>query len=584
VSRHYIKSNSVLVAVDLPGHQASDRRGLAFIGLQDSFGFSVDVPRNSSAQIGSQKEAFNAPALSPDVSFDLSFIPTRKFANENILGLNFGFNNEFVSVFNERSETSFNVYLFTSEKQSYDFIQQIKSQQSLNGVECLAIGNCFITNYGFSMSAGDLARASASFVGSNIEASVVSSNRVKVPAIDLESGEQNNYFLSLDWAQISLALDEITKESQPILPTTEVRFSAVTENLEIPSAIFSPLKDAKIQSLDLSLSIPRETVYKFGSNFPCGRKIIYPAQGQLSLSSVVGRYSTGNFTGLMGGEEKYDVRLDFLDPQDLFLSGKTSGQLSGFLNTGISGATGFFTESRSLKIENARLNSYSQSFPINDLVTANASLSFQCHESGGLSQKFGVLTDGAQPYYLYSPQSRKLFDSNGNLLTLDPFLYMYDQNCNPCFLLDINGNLLLADNWAEQNNACPYTPTTTTSPPVTTTTTPVPTTTLPPTTTLTPTTTTVPPQYPAPPPNIYEFRYPEGGFAYMEWTESSPLTQYIVQRSEDGVNFMDVATDVTSNNYYDGITLEGNYWWYRIIANYNNLYYTTGDSYMVYYP
>jgi hypothetical protein len=551
MSRHYIKSNSVLVAVDLSGYTESDRRGLAFIGLNDSFGFSVDVARNSAGQIGSQKLAIDDPSLAPDISFDLSFIPTRKFDNENVLGLNFGFDNEFTSVLNDKSDSSFNVYLFTSDKQSYDFIKQLRDQQSLNGVECLAIGNCYITQYGFSIKTSDLARASASFVGSNIEASVVSSNRVKVPAVNLGSGEQNTYYLSLDWAQLSAALDEITIAQMPILPTTEVKFTAILDNLEVPSAVLTPLSDAKIQSLDFGISIPRETSYGFGSNFPRGRKIKYPVQGQLNVSTIVSNFSSGSFTGIMGGEQKYNAQLNFLDPQDVFLSGKSFAALSGFLSSGVSGTTGFFTESRSLKIENAKLNSYSQSTPINDFVSANLSFGFQCYESGGLMQKFGVLSDGAQPYYLYSSDARKLIDASGDVLTIDPYLYIYGTDCSINYLLDGDGNLMLADNWTDDAQFCPYA--------------------------------IVPP---SPAPNINSIA-DNTTSVDMDWTASAFATGYQVQLSEDGgVIYNDIPAGVTTvTNYSDNSVSRGNdsYYYYRIIAR-NNVGSTTGAGSIISIP
>lgn len=559
MAKHWIKSNSVLVAVDLPGYQEGNRRGVAFIGLNDSFGFSVDVARNSVGQVGSQKLAVDDPSLAPDISFDLSFVPTRKFDNENILGLNFGFNNEFTSVLLGKSEASFNVYLFISDKQSYDFIKQIRDQQSLNGVECLALGNCYITQYGFSIKVGDLARASASFVSSNMEASVVSSNQVKVPAINLELGEQNSYYLSLDWPQIKVALDEIQKEEMPILPTTEVKFSAVLEDLEIPSAILSPLSNAKIQSLDLGLTIQRETSYGFGSNFPRGRKIKYPVQGQLNVSTIVSNFSSGSFTGIMGGEQKYNAQLNFLDPQDLFLSGKTFAELSGFLSTGVSGSTGFFTESRSLKIENVKLNSYSQSAAVNDLVSASISFGFQCYESGGLMQKFGVLSDGAQPYYLYSSDSRKLFVPNGDLLTIDPYLYIYDENCEKCYLLDGNNNLMLADNWGAQDNTCPYG---TTSPPE-----PLP-----------------PDPAPTPAPVITSL-VDNNPFVDITWSASTYADNYLVEISEDGgFSYYDIAY-ISDLTYSDSSVSRGNesYYFYRITAI-NDAGSTVGTGSSIYIP
>jgi hypothetical protein len=560
MSKHWIKSNSVLVAVDLPDYQGSDRRGLSLIGLNDSFGFSVNIPRNTAGQIGSQKSSVDDPSFAPDISFDLSFIPTRTFSNENSLGFNFGFNSEYTSVFSGRNDTSFNVYLFISDKQSYDLIKQIRDQQSLNGIECLAIGSCYVNQYGLSIKVGDFARSSCSFIGSNLEASVVSSDKVKVPAINLENGTQGDYYLSLDWPQISAALDEITIAQMPLLPTTEVKFTAILNNLEIPSAVITPLSDAKIQSLDFGLTIPRETSYGFGSNFPRGRKIKYPVEGQLNISTIVSNFSSGSFSGMMAGEQKYNAQLNFLDPQDLFLSGKSFAELSGFLATGVSGATGFFTESRSLKIENAKLNSYSQSAPLNDFMSANMSFSFKCHESGGLMQKFGVLSEAAQPYYLYSADAKKLIDASGDILTVDPYLYVYGSDCSLNYLIDGNGDLMLADNWGEENNACPYS--------------------------IEPPPPTPPSTAPEPAPIITSI-VDNTTSVDMVWSASDFATGYQVQISEDGgFAYDNILAGVTALTGYSDVSVpRGNesYYYYRIVAR-NDIGSTTGDGSIIYIP
>lgn len=558
--KHWLKSNSILVAVDFPSQEAEDRRGLAFIGLQDNFGFSVEIPRNAEKQIGSQVFAVNSITYAPDISFDLSFLPTRKFDTENILGLNFGFNPTFESVFLGKSDVSFNVYLFISSEQSYDFIKQLRDNQSLNGVECIALGNCYLTRYGFSMAATDLARASASLVASNMEASVVSNDKVRVPWINFQTGEKlGDYSLILDWPQLKAALDEIEIGNQPILPTTEVKFGVLNSNLNAPSAILSPLKDAKIQSLDFGVTIPRETSYGFASNFPYSRKIKYPVEGQLNLSTVFSSFNSGSFTGMMETESKYNFQLDFLDPQEVFLSGKSFAELSGFLATGVSGATGFFTESRSLFISGANISNWRQDFPINNLSSFEVGLSFQCSENGGLYSRYGI-SNSAQPYWIYSPEARKIYDSNGNLITHDNFLYVYGPDCQKNYVLDGDGHLILADNWVEQDNICPYLPTTTPAP--------------------------VPP--PSPAPDIISITDNNPNLA-INWVQSNYTTGFVVQVSEDGAIYEDSVVGVleeppvnlsSTDDYVRG---NESYYFFRVVA-YGSGGMTTGSSQSIYIP
>ena len=528
--RQYLKSNSILIGVDMPSDSYENRRGISFIGLQDAFGFSVDVPRSAEKQIGSQSFAVNAVSFAPDISFELSFVPTRKFDTENVLGLNFGFNPTFESVFLGKSDVCFNVYLFISNKQSYDFIKQLRDSQSLNGVECIALGSCFLNSYGFSMNVSDLARANASLVASNMEASVIQDNKVRIPQIDFQTGAKfGDASLELDWLQIETALDEIELINQPILPTTQVKFNLTNSNLDVPSAIISPLSDAKIQSLEFSVNIPRETSYGFSSNFPYGRKIKYPVEGQLNVSTIFSAVNSGSFTGLMGTENKHNVRLDFIDPQELFLSGLSFSELSGYFATGVSGATGAFTNSRSLFISGAKLSNWRQDFPINGFSTFQAGMTFQCTESGGLLSQYGM-NGGSQPYWMYSSDARKLFDGSGNLMVHDNYLYIYGEDCELNYLVDGDGNLMLADNWSEEANSCPYV-----SPP-------------------------------SPAPDIFSL-LDSGLEVTIQWNSSSDTNYYDIEISEDGSSYSSVGT-TTSTIYLDASFSRGNdsFYFYRVTA------------------
>lgn len=458
--RNWLKSNSILIGVDIgPAYRGEDKHGLYFLGLNDGFNFSLAAQRNSSSQLGSQQFSSDDISLAPDLEFSLSFIANREFENEDSLGLNFQYHNEFTSILKGKTDYSFNLYLFISDKQGYDLIKQIRDAQSMNGLQCIALGNCFTTQYGLSLRAAELPRSNFSFVASNIEMSIVSGDKLLIPAINLETGEKDgSYSIFLDWSQIEVSLNQITKEEMPILPTTEVKFfQGSLENLDIPSAILSPLRNANIQTLDLTLPIPRETSYGFSSNFPYARKIKFPIKGELSLSSIVSNFNNGSgFSGLMTDESNYSVRLDFLDPQEIFLSGQSFASLSGFLNTGVSGVSGFFTDSRSLLISGAKLNNYAQDFPINNLGTATYNFSFPVYESGGLMAKFGYLSAAEDSLYLNTPDARRLIDSSGDYLTTNKYLTIFGEDCSLNYLIDGSGNLMLADSWVEIDNPCPY--------------------------------------------------------------------------------------------------------------------------------
>lgn len=444
--RNWIKSNSILIGVDFcePGE---DPHGMYFLGLNDGFSFSINNPRSSVGQMGSQEFSVNDINFSPDIEFSLSFTACRHFQNEDYLGFNFGYNQEFTSILNERAEKTFNLYLFLSDQQGYDFIKQIKDTGTLNGVECLAFGNCHVTQYGLSLAVSSIPKTNFSFVASNMEMSIIADERIISPAINLATGTKDDgVFIDLGWNQVQASLNELAIDKMPILPTTEVKFfQGYVDNFGEPTATLTPLTDPYLQSLNISLSIEREAVYGFASNFPYSRKIKFPIQGRMELSCVMSALNTGqnNLTGLMQNEGGYIARLDFLDPQEMFLSGLSGAEISGFIATGVSGATGMFTDSRSLLVTGAKLDSYSHEFPINGLSSANLSFSFQAYESGGLMARYGYLSEREGTPFVHTEEARKIIDTSGEFVVKDSFLYVGGQNC----LVDGNGLLLLADNW-----------------------------------------------------------------------------------------------------------------------------------------
>ena len=180
--------------------------------------------------------------------------------------------------------------------------------------------------------------------------------RVPSPAIDLTGGNQ-------DHGRTFGGEIGMFNKNPVVFNPTDTGSSITLQNLQMGGQPISGLHF--LQSVDLSIDFPRVTSYRLGSNYPCERKHLLPAQGRFSFSSLVSGFETGNLTR---GQ---------LAPSSMAMPTEETYQFDLLL-----AASG---KELSYRIEGARLESYSYSMAINDGMNFNGDFSFQVTESQGLS-------------------------------------------------------------------------------------------------------------------------------------------------------------------------------------------------------
>jgi hypothetical protein len=124
----------------------------------------------------------------------------------------------------------------------------------------------------------------------------------------------------------------------------------------------------------------------------------------------------------MKNEESYDLTLQFIDPQELTYSGKSIQTLSGLANQNYSG---FLTNNKTLRINNAKLNSQSYSINYEGIFSTELNFSFACNEKDGLSMQWGQRSEkeGGQ---LFTSDLLRLRSSDGEDIGLNNYLYFKD--------------------------------------------------------------------------------------------------------------------------------------------------------------
>jgi hypothetical protein len=609
-----IRSNSIILATDLsPAFKKANefsqyKRGLFPLAFVKNLTFDVQGNRIRSKQIGSQSFSVQNLAFSPTVSLSFDYISPFSFDNENLLGLSFQGWGDFSSIFRELNQKSCNLYFILSDLFGLDLIYQIKDRGNLNGLEVISFGNCTLNNYNLAIASSDFPKTSLQMEASNMEMQVISSDLINVPAINLSVGNKDEAAqLKIHNTEFITNLDALNTSvtGQPILPTYETTvFNIVTQNPQLPSIQISPWANAAVSSIGISIGIDRESSYGFGSDFIYDKKVKFPIVGNLNITATALALNSGVpiLTGAMANEPFYSLELQFIDSNELKYLGKSIQELSGLADENYKG---FLTNNKSIKIDNAKLESHSHNIDFSSNLTVEFGFSFSCSETDGLKMKWGQRSEkeGAQ---LFSHEGLKLQSSDGFKIDLDNYLYFKDVvspiipalNASPG--LSSDGLLLLTRDNTYTGVYISPTPTPTPTPtPITPYPTPTPTPVTPyptPPPVSTPTPTPVPIPSPTPPPPtptptpapsvVGPFTFTainDGGYAAINWTSSINATGYTVYRSEDDVSYVEIYNGV-DNSYQDyGVLAGGNYYWYNV-ASFNEVSSYSGDMSMVYFP
>ena len=437
----FFKSNSALLALDSsPSFSTGEKLGLYFVGLLQDFNMSISPARTQTKQIGSQDYGVNEVNFSPDVNVNMSYLARQDFGIESLMGAIFRPSGIDFPVFSGVRDFSFNAYLFLSDKQGYDLIQDLKTSQSFSGLNVVSLGNCYLNQLGMEFSAGSLARNSCSFISSNIVSEELAGNYIQIPAINLESGNSSGAAtLFLNPLQISrLETGGLTG----VLPNTwTARFQPSFENLQIPASQLTNFSEAAISSMNISLSVDRENAYSFGSDYVQDRDIKYPIRGGISVNGTVTELTTGSFYEMMRSEKKYNISIYQRDPQDERLSGLSLAEFTG-LNE-----SGHIVNNTWLKFQNCNLTDENKEISQNGLMTFGAQFDFAATEYGGMTFKQGDSLS-LDSFQIQSSDYHELVSSDGEDLIFDYFARFYESDCSVATMLSNDGLIVLtADNF-----------------------------------------------------------------------------------------------------------------------------------------
>ena len=342
--------------------------GHARLDFIQSHNLSFNVDRAALKQIGSSGLATRQTQLAPDVNFSFNYLLNDGW-NENFIGFNVNtaaYSNPFNEIFTLGSDKNF--YIFITDRMGIDANASTHGTYTSAGIindldlKVLGIGNCYISNYNINLNVNGLAEASCDFIGANAE---ITSNPSTVfnPAVNTTgAGEPST-------AQAKFFINDSSRSSRYLTGFRGIFDSGCPYYGCSISA--TPIASAGLkfgfdfdnfQSLDISIPFERKALYGFGNNYPFYRKIQKPIIGTINLVSTV----------------------DTLEATDLALTFEAEDKTISGYNFDITFANANRVPKFGIKIQNARLNSYSISQEIGPVSQIETSWSFEVNETTGI--------------------------------------------------------------------------------------------------------------------------------------------------------------------------------------------------------
>tara|TARA_R110001599_G_scaffold153442_3_gene338660 strand:- start:1017 stop:1610 length:594 start_codon:yes stop_codon:yes gene_type:complete len=120
--------------------------------------------------------------------------------------------------------------------------------------------------------------------------------------------------------------------------------------------------EAAIQNVKISLPIPRQDIYGFGSNYVFDRKLKFPVIGSVSMDMILREFYTGDVDSFFTQGSRYDMVISHTERD----------------------GSGGITNINSFNIENAQLKSQNYSQSVGQDSSVSSSFSFGVTASGGL--------------------------------------------------------------------------------------------------------------------------------------------------------------------------------------------------------
>ena len=392
-NRVIYQSDALFVSKSVNSTGANDHEQLRRV---QSANYSLNITRQDVNQFGQLARLEAIILEAPTVSFDMSYYLGDGYNEQALNFLNStGLNGGFVSG-QIQSTSGQNFYILTApEGVDANFNP---SSGNATGYNTIGIGNAFLTDYSLEASVGSIPTISASFEGTNMNATAgVSGTSAGYSGIE-GVGIDPTLGTALDNQVVGKVVGSVTGKGV----TFPVGDQAIGAN--IPTALrpgditlslakadgdaFVDLDgagSAHVQSVSISIPLGRTPIDKLGSRFSFARVVDFPITPTLAVSAIVSETQTAALTDIINDDAFID------DLTFTFKDGDSAG-----------------TERAVYKLTNLKLDSqsYSSSIGPNKTVDLNFSLSI------------GGPNDDVNNVFFSGSNTRAPFDSTAPVISL----------------------------------------------------------------------------------------------------------------------------------------------------------------------
>ena len=327
-----------------------------------SYDFSFNVQRQANKQLGSDFYAIRASQLAPDVNLNVSYLLNDGW-NERYIGLDVStgsYTNPVQSVFTNSNTGDRNFYVLIAQDEDKDAV----AATSVEGYNVLGIGNAFITSYDISLSVNGIATVTCSFVGNNASITNYSNTGVWLPSVGEtgQTAESANKKFGINFLDNSRSSRFLTGFQKVFDSGCHYGATTISSSINQVSGLSFGFDFNNFQNLQINIPIERKALYGFGSNYAATRVVQKPLVATMSLESIVSGFNSENLAATFAAE---DVTISGYNFDILFKN------MAGKKKLGI-------------KIQNARLDSYSMGTQIGNKTSIKTNWSFEINDSTGI--------------------------------------------------------------------------------------------------------------------------------------------------------------------------------------------------------
>ena len=355
-----------ILVSDFPAYKTQGSTFQNLIRVQD-VNYAFSHPALDIKSIGSDnlvaRDGESPIVRQADVNCDMSYLFSSG-ENEEAIGLHLGPSYTIMkNFFDEQDHDDVNLMIVVASDACHADLNHIEDQQKFEGYNVIGVGNCFLNNYAYQASVGQLPSVSISYDASNMKFDTYEdSNPPTLPSIKL--GVDNQFSSEV------ITINKNTFDPGEVPGANVVMPGDILVEITKKAGNYGgvPLEkvNAAIQNISIEVPIERQTIYGFGSNYVFDRKLKLPIIGSSSIDMIVREFDEGQIDSFFTQGSMYDMVIKHNSRN--FEDGEV--RLASTVNT--------------FKIEDAQLKQQNYTAGIQGELSVSTSFSFGISSTKGL--------------------------------------------------------------------------------------------------------------------------------------------------------------------------------------------------------